>query len=424
MKNKWLETTEIFDAYEQRFAKARSEKELTRPWENTDRENIIQSAKRMLRYDERLIPQISDMLEITRTDYATYSAIAYRFQSWEHMYGAATLYLPHTKEPLPLVFICCGHGKLGRRTDGYTKMGHRLASLGMAAITVDNIGQGDRSLTPDSFKGPDHWFADAPFYCGLTLQGLIVMETIGLIRHLKTDPRFDPNRFAACGNSGGGTLTMFLAALAPELSVISSSGYPSEATYLLQKERRHCACNLLIGQAYEAEMWEMYSLFAPKPMLLEGGKFDNLIPMDLAYRNARKIKNTYVQLGAEENFSFSLTKTKHSWELADLNLISRFLSQKLLGITPDDIQEMIADEDTSPFAVPMPADMLSTQQLSQNLTGIIMPEGTELKDIFPPMHNGIPINPDNIQLDVGRGDVMRVFAQFECALSPSSPCRD
>ena len=420
MKNKWFEATEIFDAYERHFAKARSEKVLTHPWENEDRENIIQSAKRMLRYDEQLIPHISNMQEISRTDYGAYSAIAYRFQSWEHMYGAATLYIPNTQDPLPLVFVCCGHGKQGRRTEGYNRMGHRLASLGIAAITMDNIGQGDRSLTPDNFKGPDHWFADAPFYCGLTLQGLIVMETIGLIRYLKNDPRFDPDRFAACGNSGGGTLTMFLAALAPEISVISSSGYPSEATYLLQKERRHCACNLLIGQAYEAEMWELYSLFAPKPMLLEGGKFDNLIPMDLAYKNARKIKNTYVQLGAEENFSFSLTKTKHPWELEDLNLISRFLSRKLLGITPEDMQEIIADEDTSPFAVPMPADMLSTQQLSQNLTGIIVPDGIELKDIFPPTLNDIPINPDEIQLNVGRGDVMRVFAQFECALYNSS----
>ena len=53
-------------------------------------------------------------------------------------------------------------------------------------------------------------------------------------------------------------------------------------------------------------------------------------------------------------------------------------------------------------------------QLRVRLT---VPEGTELKDIFKPTFQGAILDPDSIQTDVGRGDVMRVFAQFECALS-------
>ena len=45
-----------------------------------------------------------------------------------------------------------------------------------------------------------------------------------------------------------------------------------------------------------------------------------------------------------------------------------------------------------------------------------MPEGTRLCDIFPPVMNGQPVDPSMLQMDVGRGDVMRVFAQMECAL--------
>ena len=63
---------------------------------------------------------------------------------------------------------------------------------------------------------------------------MIVMETVAIIRHMQKDPRFDPARLGACGNSGGGTLTLFLAAMAArELSVIASSGYPSEINYVL-----------------------------------------------------------------------------------------------------------------------------------------------------------------------------------------------
>ena len=417
MNEKWLLSTEIFDEYERRFAEARVKKVMTHPWEPEVREQIIEQAKKMLRYDEKLMPEIGNMEEISRTPYDTYDAIQYRYTTWEHFYGAVTLYMPRTDKKIPLVFVCCGHGEEGRLTDSYIAMGHRLASLGMGAMVIDNIGQGDRNLTKGEFKAPDHWNAIAPFYCGLTLQGLIVMETIALIRYMKNDPRFDTGRFAACGNSGGGTLTMFLAALAPELSVLSSSGYPSEVTYVLQKERRHCACNLLIGQAHSAEMWEMYSVFAPKPMLLEGGKLDNLLPLDLAHRNARKVRNTYVQLGANENFEFDLTDTTHSWGLEDLNYISRFLCQRLMGITPEDMAASFECDSLDPFRVEMPADMLTTEELCTALTGIKMPAGTELEDVFVPTYKGEKVDPAIIQNDVGRGDIMRVFAQFECDLA-------
>lgn len=417
MDQKWLNTTDIFEEYERRFCQARLDKVLTRPWLAEDREHIQDKTKRMLRYEEDLVPTVHNMEEVSRREYDGYTAIQLRYETWDKMYGASTLYLPHKEGKLPLVFVCCGHGDQGRLSRSYMGMGHRLASLGMAALVMDNIGQGDRNPHPEKGNHPDHWLAVAPFRCGLTLQGLIVMETIAMIRYMQRDSRFDAASFGACGNSGGGTVTMFLAALAPELSVIASSGYPSEITYILQKERRHCACNLLIGQAYGAEMWEMYSLFAPKPLFLSGGVLDNLIPMDLFYRNGRKVHNTYMQMGRPENFIHKLTGTQHPWDVEDVNLVSAFLSEHLLGVTPEtEISEIFTAEDLEPLRVTFPTDRLSTAQLSEQLTGRSAVEGEELADIFVPTFRGKAINPNEMQPDVGRGDVMRVFAQLECTL--------
>lgn len=416
MNEKWQNTTEIFDSYERRFAFARAAKPLTHPWEAEDRTKILDSVKKMLAFREDLIPQIRDVEEISRQAYSGYHSIQYRYRTWDRFYGASSLYMPDTDEKVPLVFVCCGHGPVGRLTESYMAMGHRLASLGIAALVMDNIGQGDRNLTPETDRTPDHWFSIAPFYCGLTLQGMVVMETLAMIRHMKNDPRFDTTRFGACGNSGGGTLTLFLSALAPELSVVASSGYPSEINYVLTKERRHCACNLLPGSAWGPEMWEIYSTFAPKPLLLEGGMHDILIPMDLAHRNARKVRNTYQQLDAGDNLEFTLTNTGHSWDTADINRISKFLSERLLGKTPEDMEKHYVADSIEPCRVPMPADMLHTDALAQILTGITMPEDTELCNIFLPTADGAPVDPDALQMDVGRGDVMRVFAQMECSL--------
>jgi len=412
MDSKWLNTMAVFDDYERRFAQARADKQPSCPWEPADRERILAGVKKMLCWEDALVPQVGELEECSRRSVDAYCAIEYPDLTWEGFWGSSTLLVPETDQKVPLVFVCCGHGEDGRRTVGYQAMGHRLASLGMAALVMDNIGQGDRAKEPAVFKTKDHWFSLAPFYCGLTLQGMIVMETVGLIRKMAADPRFDSNRLAACGNSGGGTLTMFLGALAPELKALSSSGYPSEISYILSKERRHCSCNLLEGAAYGPEMWEIYSLFAPKPLLLEGGKHDNLIPLDLAHRNARKVKNTYLQMGCDA-FRFQLPNTRHSWELEDLNLISGFLAAELLGITPEPMETVPAYE-----AVPvtMPPQMLTTDQLAESLTGKKMPSGTQLWDIYPPTLAGKPVDPESIVPDVGRGEVLQVFAQMECAL--------
>ena len=111
-----------------------------RPWKEADREKILADVKSELSYREDLIPTIENMEQVDIASFDGYDEITYRYQTWAHFYSAATLYLPRTTKQVPLVFVCCGHGEEGRRTDCYAAMGHRLASLGIAAMVVDNIG--------------------------------------------------------------------------------------------------------------------------------------------------------------------------------------------------------------------------------------------------------------------------------------------
>ena len=184
-------------------------------------------------------------------------------------------------------------------------MAQRLALQGAYVLVNDNLGQGTRARF-------GHWDCVAPFYCGISLQGMIVMETIAWVRYLAQRPFVDSARIGACGNSGGGTLTLFLAALCPQLAAVSSSGYPSEFCYILQKERRHCACNLLPGVAGRLEMWELLGCFAPRPLMLEQGTLDNLIPVDLFRRCARKVQAVYDRMGAGAQLHTVVTRTAHS----------------------------------------------------------------------------------------------------------------
>ncbi len=410
-KERWLDTMRVYDAYERRFAQARGEKELRFPPDEDARAEILAGTKRMLRYKDSLVPAIRGMRVVSEQSFPGFRVQQLQYESWDRVFGSASLYLPEGKAPFPLVFVCCGHGKEGRLTGCYALMGRRLAKLGMAALIPDNLGQGDRAPM-------GHWDVVAPFHAGLTLQGMIVAETVGLIRHMQNDPRFDPKRFASCGNSGGGTLNVFLAALAPELCALSASGYPSEFSYILSKERKHCACNLLVGAAHGPEMWEILSLFAPKPLFLEQGAGDSLIPVDLAHRNARKLKNVYLQLDAEENFRFETPKTAHSWTTEDRYLIASFLAKQLGAEAPteEDDKDAALLANLAHWNVPLPEQARTTDELAAALTGITTPEGIALEDVFPPTLDGRRLAPEELEPDLGRGSVLRVLAQMECAL--------
>ena len=377
-KSKLLKTYEIFDSYEKRFARAALEKPFYIPVSEAEREAIREKVKRILGYNESRIPEIENIEEIYKSDFGTYTVTELRYTSWRDVYGCASLYLPKRSGKLPLAFIACGHGDGGRAYAPYVKMARRLACMGIAVIMPDNIGQGDRE-----FMG--HRNVVSPFYSGLTLQGLIVMESIALIRRFMSDERFDRERIAALGNSGGGTQTMLLAALCPELSVISSSGYASEFHYIHSKEKRHCSCNLLPGSVKELDPWEIYSVFAPKPLLLENGQFDHYFPMDYFERCARKTKGVYSMLSAEENFEKHIAKTKHGWEDQDIDVISAFLAKHLsIDLKPSIEEVALADEFAPERHIAIPGEALDTDALTERLTGKKMPEGTRLSDVFKP----------------------------------------
>ena len=165
-------------------------------------------------------------------------------------------------------------------------------------------------------------------------------------------------------------------------------------------------------------MWEILSAFAPKPLLIEQGKNDDLIPFDLFIRTARKLEHVYIQKDAQSNFKYTHTKTAHPWVNDDRAVIAEFLA-KHLGITPA-IIENVEDEEllklSENWHVQIPEGSLDTDRLAENLTGKKMPAGTSLPDIFPPTQNGKELSEDDVVSEIGRGKVMRILAQMECAL--------
>lgn len=407
--NKNAYTTQVFDEYERRFAEARAKKVLRDPANASDRAEILREARQMLGFDKIPTPKI----KIVDSKEEVLGGITVRhmqFCSWEHSYGEATLILPQEYcGKLQAVAICSGHSAKGRLGDYYQKLAFRLAESGMAVLLSDNLGQGSRSEF-------GHWEAVEPFACGVTLQGMIVAESCAWIEWLSEQPFVDASRIGACGNSGGGVLTLFLSAICSRLAAVASCGYPSEFSYIHQKEKKHCCCNMLVGCAHLADMWEIYGAFAPEPLLTVSGLWDDLFPADIVRRTARKIRGAYAGAGAESCFEYKITKTKHSLEDVDLDVICEFFCRRFgVEYVEDSVSEAQHIADGCRFEYP--DDAKNTRELCEQLFGISIDGDIKLEQLFVPKYKNAPVDPTKLDGSFFGSDLMRILAQMELALT-------
>ncbi len=399
--------TEWLFRLENRLSEASARIPCRRPWVAAEREEILRVAKACLGIRDEWIPAVR--AEVAGEDRQGRVAVQrLRAVSWDGCAGAAHLFLPleESRSKLPLAILCCGHGKGGKQALGYQQMAWRLAHLGCAVLVPDNIGQGERVAM-------GHADAVVPFQCGLSVQGLIVMETIGWLNWVLADSRFDAGRIAAIGNSGGGTLTLFFGALCREqLAALSSSGYPSTFGFVAAKEKKHCHCNLLPGVVGSLDMWQLYGSFAPKPLFLFQGKLDCLFPEDLFHSAARKVGEVYRRLGAAPACRTSVFPGEHSWDDGRREALAGFLAGAL-GLDA-------ARAPAGPLAEPFgncydvwPADAHTADSLAVQLSGVRTEPCRELYQVYAPYLADWPDPP------LGRVGFRQLAAQWEAFLAPS-----
>jgi dienelactone hydrolase len=397
----------LFADYDRRFALAMARLPDHRPWQREARPEIRSVVRRCLGIRDEWRPAMT-VRHRRRTCGQGFVVQHLRATSWAGVHTSAHLYLPaHTgMERMPAVLLCCGHGEGGKHAPSYQRMALHLVRLGAAVLVPDNIGQGERAAM-------GHGDAVVPFACGTSLQGLIVLEAMGWLDWLEQDSRIDASRVAAIGNSGGGTLTLFLGALREELAAVSSSGYPSTFEFVARKEKRHCLCNVLPGIVGRLEMWQLLGCVAPRPLLVAQGDRDTLFPSDLFHRVVRQTRTAYSRMGADAQFEAEFVPGEHSWDTNRCQLIGEFLA-RTLELPHDHVREppppLIPPEDTCFAAWPDAA--LDAGQLARQLTGRNVPDELRLWDVYP-----IPEEAHRLPSGTLRGDLRRILAQFEAFLA-------
>lgn len=129
----------------------------------------------------------------------------------------ALLYLPDEakfKPPYAAVVVACGHDvALGKLNPGYQRACVLAAKAGMASIIYDAIDQGERRQVLRLGGTVAHCAVGIrEFLLGESMMKVRLWDGIRTIDYLETRKEIDMNRVGVMGNSGGGTLSSYIAA--------------------------------------------------------------------------------------------------------------------------------------------------------------------------------------------------------------------
>ncbi|NLE45379.1 MAG: hypothetical protein GX620_11710 [Chloroflexi bacterium] len=190
------------------------------------------------------------------------------------LYVPLYVFVPQdTTGPRPAIVVFPGHGTINQ-TAGIEKSYQRgnaleLARAGYITMTMELRGFGLLGTI-------GHLRIDAAArLLGRTWYGLLVHDALRAIDYLTTRPEVFPTRIGATGIGAGGALTMYVAALDERIQVALVNGYLSK--YIVDcLHTDHCPCNDIPGLRSYADMGDVASLIAPRPVLFVNGARDPL----------------------------------------------------------------------------------------------------------------------------------------------------
>lgn len=170
---------------------------------------------------------------------------------------------------------------------------------GLAALCIEQRSFGERREQKQE-KIAKHGCHDATMHAlmlGRTLVGERVYDVDRGIDYLASRGDVRMNRLGIMGNSGGGTISVFSAALLPRLSLAMPSCYFCTFRDSIMSIY-HCMDNYIPGLLQYAEMADVLGLFAPKPVVVVAGKDDPIFPIEATRRAFQDLQRIYAACGA------------------------------------------------------------------------------------------------------------------------------
>jgi dienelactone hydrolase len=173
---------------------------------------------------------------------------------------------------------------------------------GIAALCIEQRAFGERGeqLQQARASHPCHDAAMHSLMLGRTLIGERVYDVDRAIDYLAARGDADVARLGVMGNSGGGTISLFAAAVLPRIRFAMPSCYFCTFKASIMSIY-HCSDNYVPGLLKVAEMSDILGLFAPRPVVVVAGRDDPIFPIKGVRQGFRDLRRIYAACGAERH---------------------------------------------------------------------------------------------------------------------------
>ncbi len=278
-----------------------------------------------------LNPRITGVVE--RDDYRIEKLI---FESRPNFLVTANLYIPKGRDfPLPGVVGTCGHSSNGKASELYQSFSQGLVKQGYVVLLYDPISQGERlQYTNDQLESEigvgvrEHLYAgNQQFLVGEFLGSWRAWDGIRALDYLLTREEVDPKHVGVTGNSGGGTMTTWLAGVEGRWSMAAPSCFVTTFRRNLENElpadTEQCPPRAL---ALGLDHSDFLAAMAPKPVIIlakERDYFDVRGSEEAYWR----LRHLYSLLGAEENIGLFVGPTTHGYSQENREAMYRWFNR-------------------------------------------------------------------------------------------------
>jgi cephalosporin-C deacetylase-like acetyl esterase len=291
------------------------------------------------------------------------------YESLPGYFVSALLYLPKKRGgKVAGVLSPCGHSAVGKADPTYQTLHINLAKRGYAVLTYDPVGQGERSQFWDKDRGRsrfnlscgEHAVLGNPLYLlGTSLARYRIWDGMRGLDYLAARPEVDPKRLGCVGNSGGGTLTAYIAALDPRVLAAVPCCYittlPRRMGNRIETDPDADPEQDVFGFVAEGiDHAGLLALRVPRPTLV-GAAVRDFFPIEGARETFAEAKRLYEVAGAGDRVGRAEADAKHGLSPTLRQAAYGFLDRWLAG-RPDPREEEVKVEPRPPADLTVCAD--------------------------------------------------------------------
>lgn len=215
------------------------------------------------------------------------------------------LYVP-TSGPARKPALISPHGHSGRDRPVYQNALQRFAKAGFIVLAKDGWGKQERRGTGHGESGGQLALT------GTELMALELFDNVRSLDYLVTRPDVDPDRLGMAGLSGGGSQTLYTAAIEPRLKAAS----PTCAVTTFRSDLADttmCVCELAHDVLTIGDHGLFLAMAFPRPLLVVNGTRDAIFPIAGARFSSNQARSLYAAAGRGDAVEFAEYDEPHAW---------------------------------------------------------------------------------------------------------------